>query len=209
MNIPAIGYGAYANYASSYMRGGALAMPSAVAAVNPVAQQPAAQQQAGTPFVGYMQDPAAVYKNADGDRAEISKDAKSMIPEVSDSGRLDSLKPEGECKTCAERKYMDGSDDPSVSYQSPTKISPNMAGAAVAAHEQEHVRNEQAKAQREGKQVVNQSVTMHYDTCPECGRTYVSGGTTRTTTVGKRENPMAVSGGEAKTPQSQPSAGTE
>ena len=54
-------------------------------------------------------------------------------------------------------------------------------------HEQEHVVREQAKAQREDRKVVSQSVTIHTDICPECGDVYVSGGTTRTTT---KANPV-------------------
>ncbi len=42
---------------------------------------------------------------------------------------------------------------------------------------------EQAKAQRENRRVVSQSVTIHNDICPECGKVYVSGGTTRTVTA--------------------------
>ena len=55
-------------------------------------------------------------------------------------------KPPGECKTCASRTYQDKSDDPSVSFQSPTHISPQASGTAVMAHEQEHVINEKSKA---------------------------------------------------------------
>ena len=49
-------------------------------------------------------------------------------------------------------------------------------------HELEHVAHEQAKAQREDRKVVSQTVALHTDICPECGRVYVSGGTTRTVT---------------------------
>ncbi len=89
---------------------------------------------------------------------------------------------EGVCQTCKERKYQDESDDPGVSYQTPTKLSPEQAASAVGAHEQEHVVRERAAAQQEGREVVSQSVTLHNNICPECGRVYVSGGTTRTTT---------------------------
>ena len=89
---------------------------------------------------------------------------------------------EGECQTCKERKYQDGSDDSSVSYQSPTHIDADYAPAAVRGHELEHVAHEQAKAQKEDRKVVSQTVTLHTDICPECGRVYVSGGTTRTVT---------------------------
>ena len=87
-----------------------------------------------------------------------------------------------ECQTCKNRRYQDGSDDSGVSFQTPTKVDPNAAGAAVRSHEQEHVSRNQAKAKREGKEIVSQSVTIHTAICPECGRVYVSGGTTRTTT---------------------------
>ena len=94
---------------------------------------------------------------------------------------------EGECETCKERKYQDGSDDSGVSYQTPTHIAPEQAASAVMGHEMEHVVREQAKAEREDRKVVSQSVTVHTAVCPECGRVYVSGGTTRTTTAGTAE----------------------
>lgn len=90
---------------------------------------------------------------------------------------------EGECQTCKERKYQDGSDDAGVSYKTPTRIAPEQAAAAVRGHEMEHVVRERAAAEREDRRVVSQSVTMHTAICPECGRVYVSGGTTRTTTA--------------------------
>ena len=93
----------------------------------------------------------------------------------------DALK-EGECQTCKERKYQDGSDDMGVSFQTPTNVKPEQAASAVRGHEMEHVYREQAKADREGREVVSQSVTMHTGICPECGKSYVSGGTTRTVT---------------------------
>ena len=89
---------------------------------------------------------------------------------------------EAECQTCKNRKYQDGSDDPGVSFKTATNIAPERAAAAVRGHEQEHVVREQAKAQREDRKVVSQSVTLHTAICPECGDVYVSGGTTRTTT---------------------------
>ena len=83
---------------------------------------------------------------------------------------------EGRCETCEGRKYQDGSDDPGVSYQTPTRIAPENAASAVRGHEMEHVVREQAKAQREERRVVSQSVTLHTDIC---------GGTTRTVTAAK------------------------
>ena len=95
---------------------------------------------------------------------------------------------EGECETCESRKYQDGSDDMGVSFQTPTNIKPEQAASAVRGHEMEHVYREQAKAGREGRKVVSQNVTMHTEICPECGKTYVSGGTTRTVTKADTDN---------------------
>ena len=95
--------------------------------------------------------------------------------------------PGEECQTCKNRKYQDGSDDPGVSFKTATNIAPEQAASAVRGHEQEHVVREQAKAQREDRKVVSQSVTIHTAICPECGDVYVSGGTTRTTT---KANPV-------------------
>ncbi len=92
-----------------------------------------------------------------------------------------------ECETCKKRKYQDGSDDPGVSFKTPSHISPDQALSAVRGHENEHVTREQAKAEREGRKVVAQNVTYYNAICPECGRIYVSGGTTRTVTAGENE----------------------
>lgn len=85
-----------------------------------------------------------------------------------------------ECQTCKKRKYMDGSDE-NVSYKAPSHISPNAAGSAVRAHESEHVANAYDKAAENNGKVLSASVSIHTAVCPECGRTYVSGGTTTTT----------------------------
>lgn len=98
---------------------------------------------------------------------------------------------EGKCETCEKRKYQDGSDDMGVSFQTPTRVAPEQAASAVRGHENEHVVREQAKAKREDRRVVSQSVTLHTDICPECGKTYISGGTTRTVTAANPEEPAA------------------
>ena len=84
-----------------------------------------------------------------------------------------------ECETCASRKYQDGSDE-QVSFKSAAHISPNAAAARVRGHEQEHVNNAYDKAEESGGKVLQASVSIHTAVCPECGRTYVSGGTTHT-----------------------------
>ncbi len=99
---------------------------------------------------------------------------------------------EGKCETCEQRRYQDGSDDPGVSFKTPTRMSPDQAAGAVRGHEQEHVVREQAKAAREDRRVVSQSVTLHTDICPECGRVYVSGGVTETVTASKPQQPEAA-----------------
>ena len=84
-----------------------------------------------------------------------------------------------ECQTCKRRKYQDGSNE-QVSFKSPAHISPESSGAAVRAHEQEHVTNAYAKAAKGGGKVISASVSIRTAIGPECGRSYVSGGTTST-----------------------------
>lgn len=85
-----------------------------------------------------------------------------------------------ECETCKSRKYQDGSDE-YVSYKSAAHIAPEAAASAVRAHEGEHVSNAYNKAAQKDGKVVDASVSIKTSVCPECGRTYVSGGETRTT----------------------------
>lgn len=106
------------------------------------------------------------------------KDTVITPDELKKPGRTSS--PE-ECQTCKERKYQDGSNEGNVSFKSAAHISPNAAGSAVRAHEGEHVANAYAKAEQNNGKVINASVSIHTAVCPECGRTYVSGGTTNTT----------------------------
>ena len=92
-----------------------------------------------------------------------------------------------ECETCERRKFKDVSNDPSVSFKTPTSVAPGAEAYAVAAHENQHVSHEKGKAMREGKEVVYQSVQIHTAVCPECGRVYVSGGKTTTVTREKAD----------------------
>ena len=113
------------------------------------------------------------------DTLEVEKDKKKEKEEQEDKTKR--------CRTCAKRRYQDGSNDPSVSFKTPTKVSPDRAAAAVRNHEMQHVFHEQANAKREGREVVSQSVVYHTGICPECHRVYVAGGQTRTVTRAKRE----------------------
>ncbi len=84
-----------------------------------------------------------------------------------------------ECETCSNRKYQDGSDE-MVSYKAAAHISPEASAARVRAHEQEHVNNAYSKAAQNGGKVLAANVTLKTAVCPECGRSYVAGGTTAT-----------------------------
>lgn len=107
--------------------------------------------------------------------------------------RLDKVKSDdGECETCKNRKYQDGSDDPGVSFKSPSKVSAGSAESAVRGHEQEHVTRNRDKAEREGKEIVYQSVRIKTGICPECGDTYVSGGETTTVTRARQDERFNV-----------------
>ncbi len=108
--------------------------------------------------------------------SQVPSKAQREGQAVSAGGDYDSY----ECQTCKNRKYQDGSNDPNVSFKSPTRLSPESAAYAIRAHESEHVAHAWAEAQTEDKEILSQSVSYHTDICPECGRTYMSGGTTRT-----------------------------
>lgn len=84
-----------------------------------------------------------------------------------------------ECETCKERKYQDGSDE-QVSFKSASHISPEASAARVRGHEQEHVNNAYKKAEMGDGKVLQASVSLKTAVCPECGRSYVAGGTTTT-----------------------------
>ena len=98
------------------------------------------------------------------------------------SARLKAMKRSGqvECETCANREYKDGSDEVNVSFKSAAHIDPSAAGTKVMAHEQEHVSNANRKAASKDGEVMNTTVTLKTAVCPECGRSYVSGGVTNT-----------------------------
>jgi ribosomal protein L32 len=121
------------------------------------------------------------------------KGAMAKIAESGDKKAVGAVEPPQECQTCKNREYVDVSDDPSVSFQSPTHIGPGQAASSVMSHEYEHVSHEQARAQKDGRKVVSQTVSLSMSVCPECGRMYVSGGVTHTIT--KKENSVDESQG--------------
>ena len=98
-----------------------------------------------------------------------------------------------ECQTCKDRKYIDVSNESNVSFQSPTRVSPQASFAAVSAHEQEHVSNALAEGSQPGNKLISASVSYQMAVCPECGTPYIAGGTTRTQIQYNESNPYESS----------------
>lgn len=105
---------------------------------------------------------------------------------VASSGKVNPI----ECETCKNRRYQDGSDE-MVSFKTPGKISPEESFAKVSAHEQEHVTNAVAEGSKPGKELISANVSLKTALCPECGRAYVAGGTTRTMMKTYGEDPFS------------------
>jgi hypothetical protein len=107
-----------------------------------------------------------------------------------------------ECAACNARTYQDRSSDGGVSMQSPTRIHPGQAAAAVRGHEQEHQFRDRVNAEQNNREVVSAHIQLHTSTCRECGRVFVSGGTSTTVSRGRSEDaqenePPPLSFGEA------------
>ena len=99
--------------------------------------------------------------------------------ELGQKGAVDKSKTT-ECQTCKNRKYVDGSNEANVSFKNAAHISPEAASSAVRAHEGQHVSNAYHKAATQNGEVVSASVRVQTSVCPECGRSYISGGVTDT-----------------------------
>ena len=133
---------------------------------------------------------AGITGNVNTSGAKEAEDAKPIVnPGESEKVAPGRKSSPAECETCKERKYQDGSDE-MVSFKSASHISPESAASAVRSHEQEHVSNAYKKASQNNGKVLSCSVSIHTAICPECGRSYVSGGTTRTSIkYGNESNP--------------------
>lgn len=107
-------------------------------------------------------------------------DTKNVTGKENGIGSVDENWKQKECQTCKNRKYVDGSDEANVSFKSAAHVSPQAASSAVRAHEGQHVSNAYSKASEENGRVISASVQIHTSICPECGRSYVSGGVTNT-----------------------------
>ncbi len=75
---------------------------------------------------------------------------------------------------------MDGSNEGDVSFKTPGHIDPSQSYGRVMAHEKEHMANAREKTSGGDARLVSASISLKYGVCPECGRTYVAGGETRT-----------------------------
>lgn len=126
-------------------------------------------------------DPYAAYSAYTGS-VEPARDAHQPVRNPGEStekqaGRKSSP---AECETCKNRKYQDGSDEGDVSFKAAAHIDPKASAARVMGHEREHVSNAYKKAAEHNGKVMACNVTLKTAVCPECGRTYVAGGTTAT-----------------------------
>lgn len=131
---------------------------------------------------GYMTPYTGGYASM-GTAARVSASSEAGKP-VLNPGQSTEVKPgrktsPAECTTCKNRKYQDGSDE-MVSFKSAAHISPEASASRVRAHEQEHVSNAFKKAAQKGGKVLAANVTLKTAICPECGTSYVAGGTTAT-----------------------------
>lgn len=106
-----------------------------------------------------------------------------------ETDKIEKAEKKGECQTCKNRKYVDGSNEGNVSFKTPGHISPEASGAVVMSHEKEHVANAVSEGNKPGKRLVSATVSLQTAICPECGRAYVAGGTTRTTMATYSDNP--------------------
>ena len=95
----------------------------------------------------------------------LGEDELGLLKRTDDVKTPQEVMEDSECKTCAERKYQDGSDDPGVSFKTAAHISPEQAAAKVRSHEYEHVVREQSKADRENKEVVKMLEALKLGTC--------------------------------------------
>ena len=112
----------------------------------------------------------------------ISPYASSAIgaANAENTSKVAKTDPSYECQTCQNRMYQDGSNESDVSFKTASKVTPEAAASAVRGHEQMHVSNAFQKAEQDNGKVISATVQIHTSVCPECGKTYVSGGTTRT-----------------------------
>lgn len=129
-----------------------------------------------TPYSGNYYSPSMMPVSRVGSAVNPSGIPDTAIKGIDNSGKTRGVK---ECQTCSSRQYQDGSDE-NVSFKSPAHISPEASASVIRGHEQEHVSNAYTKAAQKNGRVLSATVSLETSVCPECGRSYVSGGVTRT-----------------------------
>lgn len=162
MTISPIMGTSYYNYnpVATYTGSSAAAAPER--GQTPDAEQ-TAQQTASAPTEATGNTPAVIRNPGESTRTQAGKKSSPA-----------------ECETCKNRKYQDGSDEGDVSFKAAAHIDPKASAARVMSHEREHVSNAYKKAAEHNGKVMACNVTLKTAVCPECGRTYVAGGTTAT-----------------------------
>ncbi len=121
--------------------------------------------------------PSFPSNTATSDTSPVSPLSADKANEQKRTGKAES---KGECQTCKERKYIDGSNEGNVSFKAPGHIAPEASAGVVMSHEKEHVANAKREGNKPGNELISATVSLKTAICPECGRSYVAGGTTRT-----------------------------
>lgn len=134
-----------------------------------------------SPYASSISGVANAMPQARASSENVTPSSDTTKIEQATGKKVDKTDPGYKCETCENRKYQDGSNEHDVSFKSASKVAPEAAASAVRSHEQMHVTNAYQKAEKDNGKVVSANVTIHTSICPECGKTYVSGGTTRTT----------------------------
>lgn len=105
--------------------------------------------------------------NTKGNSVEAVHKINGVIPVNEKSNLSVGKTSSSECQTCSSRKYMDRSNDGSVSFQAPTYVSPQASFSKVSAHEQEHVSHAVVEGNPAGNKLISSSVSLKMDVCTE------------------------------------------
>lgn len=152
------------------------------------ASRTAASAEINKGAVTPVQSVPEVFSNEDTERVrktpfELEKERDTAFNRMNADSQADMIRKKlgiEKCETCEKRKYVDGSNESNVSFKSPAHIAPENSAAVVSAHEHEHVANAIHEGNKKDAELISVSVQLHTAICPECGRTYIAGGVTRT-----------------------------
>ncbi|MCE1248708.1 MAG: hypothetical protein LWY06_18870 [Firmicutes bacterium] len=130
--------------------------------------------------------PTSVQTNNASPEGNVQRDTAVMRKDQNQKAEFDKTPPPKigikECQTCKNRQYVDVSNDPGVSFKTPTHVAQGAAMSAVMAHESEHISNAKTEAGMSGREVKYQQVRIFTDICPECGKIIIAGGQATTVT---------------------------